>query len=48
MSRLASVYTSRPIDIMRLMSANAIERVRTAALRTFAEAFVIRKDGRGG
>ena len=48
MSRLASVYASQPIQIIRLMSANAIERVRTAALRTFVDAFVFRKDGRRG
>ena len=37
-------YAERPIRIMQLMSAHAIERVRTAALRTFAEAFVLKKD----
>lgn len=41
---LANFYASRPIEIIKLMSANAIERVRTAALRTFVEAFVLRKD----
>jgi hypothetical protein len=43
-ARLAGVYAARPIAIIRLMTANAIERVRTAALRTFADAFVLRKD----
>ena len=43
MERLASVYADWPIEIIRLMSTNAIERVRTAALRTFVDAFVLRK-----
>lgn len=42
--RLDREYTERPIRIIQLMSANAIERVRTAALHTFADAFVLRKD----
>jgi hypothetical protein len=48
MGRLASVYAARPIEIIRLMTANAIERVRTAALRTFVDAFVVRKDKDNG
>jgi hypothetical protein len=47
-SRLAGIYASRPIEIIRLMSTNAIERVRTSALRAFVDAFVLRKDGRDG
>jgi DNA-binding IscR family transcriptional regulator len=43
-NRLESDYASRPIEIIKLMSANAVERVRTGALRMFAEAFVLRKD----
>jgi len=42
--KLAQVYREQPIEIVKLMSANAIERVRTAALRTFADAFILRKD----
>jgi len=41
--RLQSEYTERPILIIQLMSANAIERLRTAALHTFADAFVLHK-----
>jgi hypothetical protein len=41
--RLQSEYTERPILIIQLMSANAIERLRTAALHTFADAFVLKK-----
>ena len=42
-SRLDREYAERPIKIIQLMSANAIERVRTAALYTFADAFVLKK-----
>jgi hypothetical protein len=43
-------YLEWPIKIIQLMSANAIERLRTAALHTFADAFVLNKkkdDDRG-
>lgn len=39
--RLEREYAEQPIRIIQLMSANAIERVRTAALHTFADAFVL-------
>jgi hypothetical protein len=42
--RLAAAYREYPIPIIKLMSANAIERLRTSALRTFADAFILRKD----
>jgi hypothetical protein len=48
--RLDREYLERPIRIIQLMSANAIERLRTAALHTFADAFVLNKkkdDDRG-
>lgn len=41
--RLDREYAERPIRIIQLMSANAIDRVRTAALHTFADAFVLQK-----
>ena len=41
--RLEREYAERPILIIQLMSANAIERVRTAALHTLADAFVLKK-----
>jgi len=44
--RLEREYAERPILIIQLMSANAIERLRTAALHTFADAFVLNKKGR--
>jgi hypothetical protein len=43
-SRLDREYAERPIRIIQLMSANAIERLRTAALHTFADSFVLRKN----
>jgi DNA-binding MarR family transcriptional regulator len=42
-SQLAAGYRENPIPIIKLMSANAIERLRTGALRTFADAFILRK-----
>jgi hypothetical protein len=41
--RLDREYAERPIRVIQLMSANAIERVRTSALQTFADAFVLKK-----
>ena len=48
--RLDREYAERPIRIIQLMSANAIERLRTAALHTFADSFVLKKkkDNNGG
>jgi hypothetical protein len=46
--RLEREYAERPIRIIQLMSANAIDRVRTAALHTFADAFVLKKDKKDG
>ena len=43
-SRLAAAYRENPIPIIKIMSANSLERLRTAALRTFADAFILRKD----
>jgi hypothetical protein len=40
-ARVFAEYHANPLSVMRLMTANAIERVRTAALRTFADAFRI-------
>lgn len=47
-SSLTLAYRDNPIPIIKLMSANAIERLRTAALRTFADAFVLKKDKNRG
>jgi hypothetical protein len=45
---LAEVYAERRLEVMRILSDSALERIRSAAARTFADAFVIgkrRKDG---
>lgn len=44
--RLERAYAERPILVIQLMSANAIERLRTAALHTFADAFVLKRKDR--
>jgi len=38
---IADLYKDNRLWVMRLMNANAIERVRTGAMRAFADAFVI-------
>ena len=48
LERLVQAYREHPIPILKQMSANAIERVRTAALRAFADAFILRKDKKDG
>jgi hypothetical protein len=48
LQRLARTYDEQRLAIVHLMNANAIERLRTAAIRTFADAFLIgnkKKDG---
>lgn len=45
---LERAYRDEPMQVMRLMSTYAIERLRTGALRAFADAFIFRKGkGRG-
>lgn len=46
--RLATLYASHTIEIIKLMSSNSIDRIRTAALRSFADAFLFRKDKKNG
>lgn len=41
--RLEIEYRQNPARLMRLLSACAIERVRTSAIRAFADSFVLRK-----
>jgi len=45
--RLARVYEERRLEVMRILSAQAMERLRSSAARAFADAFVIgrKKDG---
>lgn len=45
---LLRAYADDPLGIVRLLSANAIERVRTAATRAFSDAFLYRKDKKDG
>jgi len=45
-ARLAREYTENPAQVVRVLNANAIERVRTSALQTFADAFVLKKKDR--
>ncbi len=48
-SRLAQVYDDSRVEILRLMSSNAVERLRSSAIRRFADSFVLNKkkdDGR--
>ena len=45
---LAQAYREDPVQIIALMSTNAIERLRTGAMRAFADAFILRKDKDGG
>lgn len=37
--QVIEAYRAHPLEIMSLLTANAIERVRTAAVTTFAECF---------
>jgi DNA-binding IclR family transcriptional regulator len=39
--RLEKAWIHSPVPVVRLLAARAIERVRTAALLTFADAFVL-------
>lgn len=43
---LADIYMERRLEVMRILSNSALERIRSAAARTFADAFVIGRSGR--
>lgn len=45
-SSLAEVYADRRLEVMRILSISALDRIRSAAARTFADAFVIGRHGR--
>jgi hypothetical protein len=47
-SSLAAIYGERRLEVMRILSNSALDRIRSAAARTFADAFVIRRNGQGG
>jgi hypothetical protein len=45
---LVRAYDQNRLEIVKLMNANAIQRLRNAALKTFADAFILggkKKDG---
>jgi hypothetical protein len=44
---LAEVYRERTLEVMRILSAQALDRIRNSAARAFADSFVIgrRKGG---
>jgi len=42
LDRALSEYQNNPLQMMGLMTSNAIERVRTSAMRAFADSFRIR------
>ena len=44
--QLAQEFSQNPARVMRVLSANAIERLRASALHTFADAFVLKKRDR--
>ena len=45
--RFARAYQENRIEVMRLMTSNAVERLRGSAIKTFADAFLVgrKKDG---
>lgn len=42
LDRLLSEYEANPLQVLGLMTTNAIERVRTSAMRAFADSFRIK------
>lgn len=38
-SRVAAAYRDNPLEVMRIMTSIAVERVRTAAVQRFADCF---------
>jgi len=47
-ARLARAYHENPVAVIQALTTNAIQRLRTSALRAFADAFVLRKKDRDG
>lgn len=46
--KLVRACEERRLEVMKLMSQNAIDRLRNDVLRTFADAFVVGKDKKNG
>jgi hypothetical protein len=45
---LARAYEESPLEIIKLMTANAIERMRNHAMQTFADSFIVGKGKKDG
>jgi len=43
LERLRRAYDDDTLEVMKLMTSNAMQRLRSAAIRTFSEAFVLRR-----
>jgi len=41
--RLAQAYAQQRLEVVKQMSANAIDRLRSSAARTFSDAFIFRR-----
>jgi hypothetical protein len=48
LDRVLSEYEANPLQVLGLMTANSIERVRTSAMRAFADSFRIRRPKSNG
>lgn len=46
-SELVALRAREPVTIMKLMTETALERLRDASARAFADAFVLRRDKKG-
>lgn len=47
-ANLVRVYATARLEVMRRMTANAMERIRSSAATTFADAFRLGKKGKRG
>ena len=48
LDRIIELYRTSPLEVMALMNANSIERVKSAALRTFTDASRVGKPTKRG
>lgn len=44
---LAKAYRDERLEVMKLMTAHAVERLRTSVLRKFSDSFILRKNKDG-
>lgn len=47
-ARVAGLYETHRLEVIKLMNDNAVRRVRSNAMRAFADAFIFRKGGKRG